>query len=174
MKIKSLLCACILALTIPLWGQNAQSPQMLARTSQGLIQGETTSVATSTAGNVVYAINMTIATTALASSDVVSCTGHASVNDYDPTTYTQYASYNDSQTVTASVKSGSPKTASCTVTVPYSWTLMESSTDTLALEYEIAITSSTGVIKRHRDVVLGYVPIPLNGAITSKTINATL
>jgi hypothetical protein len=132
-------------------------------------------MATSTAaGKVVYNITITI-DSSIPSTDTILCTGHASVLDFSAATFTAYGSYNETATVTAN-RSGN--TATCSVTVPYSWALMTMSTDTVSLEYEISVigsfTATTGIKARYQDTVVGSVSVPLNGATTTKTIKAVI
>lgn len=73
-------------------------------------------------------------------------------------------------------KSGS--TATCTVNIPYSWTLGSASTDKVTLTYEIfapvEASTSSSLPNRVSEQTIGTISVPANGATTTETITATI
>lgn len=75
----------------------------------------------------------------------------------------------------AATRSGS--TATCTVKVPYSWTLSDATSDTVSLEFDVVvptalITSNTtpGRFSSRTSTI----PMPANGATTDETVDVTI
>jgi hypothetical protein len=68
----------------------------------------------------------------------------------------------------------SSNTASCTVTIPYSWPLSFASTDTVALSYQIIAEGTTaGSAGRESSQDIATIPVPANGATTNESVSAT-
>src|SRR5215469_10974 len=77
----------------------------------------------------------------------------------------------------AATRSGS--TATCTVTIPYSWNLLNSSTDKVQLSYAISVPSTgfsgaSGLPGRISQNIFGTIKVPANGSTTTETIKATI
>jgi hypothetical protein len=75
----------------------------------------------------------------------------------------------------AATRSGS--TATCTVTIPYSWNLSSSSSDRVSLSYSIiaGVPSTTvPLATRTSGQSLPQIKVPANGATTTETIAATI
>ncbi|MBV8263145.1 MAG: hypothetical protein JOY87_04895 [Candidatus Eremiobacteraeota bacterium] len=118
-------------------------------------------------GKFVYVISITVKSV-IPSSDVIACTGTASTSD---------ASFTRSITETASVAaSRTTGSASCTVTIPYSWTLSTASSDVVNLGYSISApaTGSAGLPNRFSDQSIAQIHVPANGSTTTETIHATI
>ncbi len=108
----------------------------------------------------------------------VQCGLTASVDDENKSTYTIDNHIYDTASTKASV-SGS--TATCTVTIPYSWYLSNLSTDTVQLTYSLYIlnasaTNGSGEARTSSQFVpgAGAIKVPANNATTTFNIAATL
>jgi hypothetical protein len=117
-----------------------------------------------------FVFNFTITVdSAIASTAKIICEATASTEDV--------ASLNlilETASVTAT-RSGS--TATCTVTIPYSWNLSSATTDKVSLTYQIfAGPSSTTnpLATRVSEQNLKTISVPANGATTTETITATI
>ena len=116
--------------------------------------------------------------TAVPSGDSVLCTLGAGLIDENHTTFTVNNEIEESKSMKATV-SGS--TATCTVSLPYSWYLSSPSTDTVSLNYQLSIVSSTavnelGVARTSYQYVpgAGSIKVPSSGTTTTYTISATI
>jgi hypothetical protein len=102
---------------------------------------------------------------------VIQCAAYADGYDDTRDTYldeggTSYATVNGS-------------TATCTVTLPYSWPLASPSTDTVELSYEIQVFSPTAPYDAYDDrysehTINRSLPMPANGATTSIDVTTTI
>jgi hypothetical protein len=77
----------------------------------------------------------------------------------------------------AATRSGS--TATCTVTIPYSWSLINSTTDMVQLSYVITApgavsTGTTGLPYRASSRNFVSIKVPANAATTTETLKATI
>jgi hypothetical protein len=123
---------------------------------------------TPTTGKFVFSFTITIASTNLGS-DAIACSATASVTDSSGRGATEIASV-------AATKSGSA--ATCTVTIPYSWTLASPTLDKVALAYSISAfnsaTGSGGQPTRTSAQGLGAINVPPNGVPTPVAVKATI
>ena len=121
-----------------------------------------------TTGKFVFSFTITIASTNLGS-DPIACEANATVFDSSGRTSTETASV-------AATKSGT--TATCTVTIPYSWTLSTPTTDMVSLGFMISTANtaaaSGGQPTRTTTQTLGSVKVPANGLTTTETLKATI
>lgn len=182
-----LACVCLIAFALPAWGQQQKANEnigILGRldprtgtfkpvqvTPIDDLQAEATT-STNYTGKLVYNFAITIAST-IPTTSVITCYAGATVMS------SYYSYFQESATVVAT-RSGS--TAKCTVVIPYSWSLATASAaaDSVTLIYNIEATSTsttagTLVLRSNSSYYsLGSVPIPLNGATTTKSIAATI
>jgi hypothetical protein len=122
-------------------------------------------------GTLKYAFTVKL-DTSVSSTEALVCVANADVYDGTGTDY-----YEETSAGTATV-SGS--TGTCTVSIPYSWSLVDGSTDTVSLSYELVIvpTSSSSVLaefsRRDHSSELPAIAVPVSGATTNIPISATL
>ena len=76
------------------------------------------------------------------------------------------------------VATRSGTTATCTVTIPYSWGLASAATDKVMLNYLITspvmATATTALPSRTSSQGIGQIAVPANGSTTNKSVNATI
>jgi hypothetical protein len=68
-------------------------------------------------------------------------------------------------------------TAKCTVTIPYSWALLNPATATVSLTYSLSAskaTAATGLLARSSTGGIASIPLPANGVTTTQAVNAVL
>jgi hypothetical protein len=68
-------------------------------------------------------------------------------------------------------------TAKCTVTIPYSWTVLNLTTAKVSLTYSLSggkATATAGLVSRSNSGGIASIPVPANGATTTQTVNAVL
>lgn len=133
-------CLCLIALTAPVCAQQRLAGRLDSNRPTPAIAPEGTeaaiNAATTFAGSWVFKVTITIKST-LPTSDAIACTATASVFDSNPNPpFNVFTSYDEVASVQAT-RSGS--TATCTVTIPYSWSLDFASTDTVALDFAISV-----------------------------------
>jgi hypothetical protein len=119
-------------------------------------------------GKFVVKFTITVSST-LPTTDVISCGVSAEVLD----TSTQFILL-DSATV-AATRSGS--TATCTVTLPYSWSLGSSTLDKALLSFTIsspATTAGTQYPNRYSQHSFASISIPATGVTTNFTLTPTI
>jgi hypothetical protein len=115
--------------------------------------------------------------TPVASGEELICTADAGVDDYNTSTDVYYNYYDEDAAAVAKV-TGS--TATCTVDIPYSWSLEYASTDTVGYSYELEIapsTTSSSLIDfgyRLHESLLPSTKVPATGATTTIAVSATL
>lgn len=133
--------------------------------------------AVATTGTLVAKFTMKLVTPVPSGGEVL-CGLNASVQDENTSTYTFANQIFESASTKAAV-SGS--TATCTVTIPYSWFLTYASTDTVQLTYMLYVLNGTATTQANEARSSSqYVPgagairVPANGATTTYTISATL
>jgi len=119
-------------------------------------------------GKFVFNFTITVSST-LASTAKILCEASASTEDVSTLNFIA-----ETASVTAT-RSGS--TATCTVTIPYSWNLSSSTTDKVSLSYQIiaGVPSTTiPLATRTSEQSLKTIAVPANGATTTETITATI
>jgi len=144
----TLLAASFLALTTAMW-------------AQGGVQSE---AATTYTGKFVYSFTITIEST-ISTSVPIYCYAKVQTSDSGDT-------LSETGSVTAT-RSGS--SATCTVTLPYSWSLATESSDKVNLSFEVAADTSLEY-PPVRDVnhQLGQISVPANGATTTEKISVVM
>ena len=174
------LCPCLLGMSVSLWGQDAAAVHGIRgyldpRTGifhsmphPALPDGETPAT-TTFGGKFVFNFTITVSST-LATTDKIACSATASLEDVSSLNFIV-----ENAEVVAT-RTGS--TATCTVTIPYSWNLSSSSLDKVSLTYQIiAPVEATGAAvlpSRLSEQGLGSISVPANGATTTETITATI
>jgi hypothetical protein len=119
-------------------------------------------------GKFVFNFTITVSST-LASTAKILCEASASTEDAATLNFIV-----ETASVTAT-RSGS--TATCTVTIPYSWNLSSATTDKVSLSYEIVAgvpTATVPLATRTSAQPLKTISVPANGATTTETIAATI
>ncbi len=116
-------------------------------------------------GKFVFSFSITILSS-IPATDQIGCFAFASTFDANST-----RSIFESAAVQAK-RAGS--TATCTVTIPYSWALSSASTDTVFRSYEIFVPTTGGLPSRGSQQSLASVRVPANGSTTTVTIKATI
>jgi hypothetical protein len=132
---------------------------------QGLFYQQSPLVA-GTTGKFVYNFTIMVKST-LPASDVIECTGSASVFD------TSGRTMEESAGVAASRGAG---TATCSVSIPYSWPLAGASTDMVNLSYTITapVSGTSGLPNRFSAVGFASIHVPASGSTTTEVITATI
>jgi hypothetical protein len=78
----------------------------------------------------------------------------------------------------SSIATRSGSTATCTVTIPYSWNLATPGSDKVILSYTVEAPVNTNDItmlrQRMSRQTIGRIPVPPNGSTTNETITATI
>jgi hypothetical protein len=130
-----------------------------------------------TTGKFVFTFTVTVSST-VPKNGVVVCTAMASVSESSGQSIQQKA---------VGIVAPSAGKATCTATMPYSWTLTTTSSDKVTLSYSVEVDygyqvtdsngTSTLVELASTDKVtenLATISVPLNGATTSKSVSATI
>lgn len=159
-------------------GQNnaAASPQIernVYDASDAVVAATTTPVT----GKFVANFTIKLVTAVPSGSEVV-CALSASTDEISSTTHLLTNEIFETAGTKATV-SGS--TATCTVTIPYSWYLTTSSSDTVALSYTLEMANASAPLanplSRYSSQFVpgaGAIKVPANGTTTTYTIGATL
>jgi hypothetical protein len=124
-------------------------------------------------GTFVFKITITVKSTNLGT-DTIACAAGVDLIDQNPTTFAINGTWEEGAAV-AATRSGS--TATCTVTIPYSWSLAFGSTDTVNLDYGIEVPGSTAnppLPSRLNSHSLASMHVPANGTTTTVTVAATI
>jgi hypothetical protein len=122
---------------------------------------------TPTTGKFVFSFTVTVAST-IATATKILCQADATVTE--PTTF---FTASEIAAVTAT-RSGS--TATCTVTIPYSWPLTTASKDIVNLAFSISAGTpgSTTTSYRISTQTAGTIPVPATGSTTSLSFSPTI
>jgi len=176
-----LVCVCLLGLNASLWGQNGAA----ARGIHGYLDPQTgvfhalplvsasdsePPALTTVTGKFVVNFTITVSST-IASTLKISCGVTATV--LDSATLNEII---ESATVVAT-RSGS--TATCSVTIPYSWNLGSSTTDKVSLGYQIiapveATGSSVLPNRLSEQTAFATIAVPATGSTTTETLTPTI
>jgi hypothetical protein len=166
--------ACLIIGTQSLWGQNSltssdRRAQLLRARAQGAsTEPHTTKTYT---GTLVYNFTITVDAN-ISSSAKIQCTATAEFIDG---TVPSENFISESATVIAT-RSGS--TATCSPTIPYSWTLSTESSDTVELSYIIAAPSEASTSAQQPSRIseqtgFAYISVPATGTTTTETLTPT-
>ena len=170
---------CLLALSSSLFAQGAGQgihgyldPRTGAFHPLPRLSADATPPATSTfTGKFVFSYTITVDAT-IASSAKIVCAASATVEDNitsgNPSIFIEEAS-------ALATRSGS--TATCTVNIPYSWSLATASTDSVTLGYTIEAPAEATVAasqpSRFSNHNLPSINVPATGTTTNETVTAT-
>lgn len=125
------------------------------------------------AGTVVVNITMTIRS-GISTSSPITC--HVSTSVFEVSLTTGAFNFRFEDSATTATRNGN--TARCTVTIPYSWVIVNPATTKLSINYSLlynrSISSTTGVLSRLSIGSVATIPIPAEGATTTHTVNAVL
>jgi len=119
-------------------------------------------------GKFVFNFTITVSST-LASTAKIFCEATATTEDI--------ATANIILETAAVTATRSGSTATCTVTIPYSWNLSSASSDKVSLTYQIIAgvpTTTNPLAGRVSEQTVGTISVPANGATTTETITATI
>ena len=151
---------CLAAMTSTSWAEAKPrlTPEQLA------------AAASTVTGKLVFTTTITLSST-FPAADVIACSAQALVLDT--------GSGNDiiESTEVAATKSGS--TATCTVTIPYSWNLLTPTADFVNLTFSVRVpatpaTAAATLPNRTNTQTLGRIPIPASGTTTTETVKVTI
>ena len=180
-RLSTLLVVCMffLGMTVSLWGQSGSAVNGIRgyldpRTGifHSMPQAATQEGEPSTttfAGKLVFDFTITVSSS-ISSSAKIACEAGASLED----TATLNFILESAQVL--ATRSGS--TATCTVTIPYSWKLGSGSSDKVTLTYQITVpveaTGSSVLPSRFSEQTVGVISVPANGSTTTETVTATI
>lgn len=174
---------CFALLTQPAWGQlRTQNQALPGHFHNGAVKPTPNAIddnpdvgqaaLTTFGGTFVFKITITVKSTL--GTDTIACSAGLDVIDQNPTTFVVTGTWEEGAAV-AAVRSGG--TATCTVTIPYSWSLANGSTDMVNLDYEIAAPASSSnppLPSRFNSHSLASMHVPANGSTTTVTVTATI
>ncbi|HEX6899766.1 MAG TPA: hypothetical protein VF789_08635 [Thermoanaerobaculia bacterium] len=123
-------------------------------------------------GTIIVNITITIKS-AIPAASPISCGVSATMADIDISA----GSVNVISETATVVATRTGNTAKCTVTIPYSWTVMNSASAKVSLTYNLIggkATATTGLQVRSSIGPIANIPVPANGSTTTKTVNAVL
>jgi hypothetical protein len=180
----SFVCICFALLTQPAWGQSRlQSRTLPGHFNNGAVKPTPNAIEdnpdvgqaalTTFGGTFVFKITITVKSTNLGT-DTIGCAAGLSLADVNPTTFVVTGDWEEGATV-AAIRSGS--TATCTVTIPYSWSLANGGTDLVYPDYGIEVPASTSnppLPSRLNSHSLSSMHVPANGSTTTITVTATI
>lgn len=176
----ALCCACMLGLSGSLWAQTsavrgipgylnpktgAFHPVIEAQPQEGPPPALTTF-----AGKFVATFTITVDST-ISSTTKLACIFSASLVDTSTGNVIE-------EIAASAVSRGSGSTVTCTVTLPYSWSLGSGTTDKVSLTWNIEapveFSTSTQYPTRFSSQFLGSISVPANGSTTNEAIAATI
>jgi hypothetical protein len=177
-------CICVALLVPSAWGQlRTQNRALPGHFNNGTVKPTPNAIEdnpdvgqaalTTFGGTFVFKITITVKSTNLGT-DTIGCAAGLSLADVNPTTFVVTGDWEEGATV-AAIRSGS--TATCTVTIPYSWSLANGATDLVYPDYGIEVPASTSnppLPSRLNSHSLSSMHVPANGATTTITVTATI
>ena len=176
-----LLCACVLGSAVSLWGQEAGAvrgvPGYLdprtgefhtTRMMPMDVDSDLTPALTTFGGKLIFKFTITV-DSAIAAAAKIGCSASANLVDAGS------GNFIEESATAAATRSGT--TATCTVTIPYSWKLASSASDSISLSYTIqapveVTSAATTLPNRLSTQSLPPIKVPANGATTNETITA--
>jgi hypothetical protein len=129
--------------------------------------GVTPLAATAVSGTLKFVMTITLKSGVSADSPIV-CTGFASVRDSD---FSSEVSYNETKAIVA-IRNGN--SATCSVAIPYSWSLPNAAGSSVSLSYSVSAGSETGTTLRHHMGTLDSISVPATGTTTTRNLAVTL
>lgn len=178
-------CICFALLVPPAWGQlRTQNRALPGHFNNGTAKPTPNAIEdnpdvgqaalTTFGGTFVFKITITIKSTNLGT-DTIGCEAGVNVIDANPNPpFTVTGTWEEGAAV-AATRSGS--TATCTITIPYSWSLAFGSTDMVNPDYAIQVPASASnppLPSRLNSHSLSSMHVPANGSTTTITITATI
>ena len=175
-----LVVAFLLGLTHPGWSQQANGaagrgiPGYLdPRTgefrplAQHEAQSEEIEATTPTTGKFVVSFTITISSS-IPTADTISCGVTA--------TLFETSTFHTVEELASVAASRTGSTATCTVTLPYSWVLSTPSSDTVNLSYSITVPGTTVSLPSRTSIqtINGNLKVPGSGSTTNETVTATI
>ena len=176
-----LLCIFVVALTIPVRGQEQQPKKAVVTGIFGYLDPQTgafhpaaspatanneelLAATTPTTGKLIF--NFTISVqSALASTVGIACEASAQLVEVT----TQHIILENA--TVAATRTGT--TAKCTVTIPYSWVLVTPKTDMVTLSYTLSAPTATPALpSRLSSQTVAVITVPLTGTTTTETVSA--
>ena len=141
-----------------------------AKSKQKLTPEELAAASTTVTGKLVFTTTITLSST-FPAADVIACTGEAILVDL--------GSGGEIIETAAVAATRIGTTATCTVTIPYSWNLVTPTTDMVSVGFNINVpaTPSTPAAllpNRLSRQGLGSIKVPANGTTTTFTVKATI
>jgi hypothetical protein len=122
-----------------------------------------------TTGKFVFSFTITVSSSISASAKI-GCSATTTLIDVST------SNFFEEEAAVLATRSGS--TATCTVTIPYSWNLKSASSDKVTLAYSIdapvEATATTALPMRLSSQTIGTIAVPAPGATTTETIVATI
>jgi hypothetical protein len=177
-------CICFALLAQPAWGQfRTQNRALPGHFNNGTVKPTPNAIEdnpdvgqaalTTFGGTFVFKITITVKSTNLGT-DTIACSAGVGVIDQNPTTFVVTGTWEEGAAV-AATRSGS--TATCTVTIPYSWSLANGTTDTVNPDYAIEVPGAAAnppLPSRFNSHSLSSMHVPANGTTTTITVAATI
>ena len=122
---------------------------------------------TPTTGKFVVSFTITISSS-IPTSDTISCGVTA--------TLFETSTFHTVEELASVAASRTGSTATCTVTLPYSWVLSNPSTDTVSLSYSIIVPATTVSLPSRTSIqtINGSLKVPASGSTTNETVTATI
>jgi len=178
-----LLSACFLGMNATLWGQDAIPPNGIrgyldprTRIFHSIPHPDTLDEAapppakTIFTGSIVMNFTITVSTV-FASTAPIACIAEVGLQDSGSTTSIE-------EIAGSTVTRGTGTTVTCSVTIPYSWSLASAGTDKVRLAYSVlaplALTQTTTFPNRRGSQTIGTIAVPISGTTTTKNIRARI
>jgi hypothetical protein len=119
-----------------------------------------------TTGTLIYKFTITISSTDITTAEQIACMSTNDVFDSSGRTF-------DEQKTVAATRTGS--TATCTITVPYSWALSSASTDMISQDVNVTVPYSAITLPlRLSDQTLASIKVPASGTKTTTNVAFTI
>jgi len=168
-----ILSTCLFVAAVTILGSGQVAHQRTSRPVTSAVEDPEAAItaATTFASTFTFKITANIKST-LPSTDAIACTAEASVEDTNTSTFTITGAYDEEASVQAT-RSGS--TATCTVTIPYSWQLSFGNTDTVSLTVSVSapgffISTTNALPNRfHTHTLPSIKGVPSSGATFTLT-----
>ena len=179
-----LVCICFAVLTQSAWGQfRTQNRALPGHLNNGAAKPTPNAVEdnpdvgqaalTTFGGTFVFKISITVKSTNLGT-DTIACSAGLNLIDENLSTFIVTGTWEEEAGV-AAIRSGG--TATCTVNIPYSWSLANGGTDTVNPSYVIQVPGASAnppLPNRLNSHSLSSMHVPANGSTTTITVTATI
>jgi hypothetical protein len=179
-----LACICFALLTQSAWGQvetrsRVQSGHFTngtAKPAPNAIEDNpdvAQAALTTFGGTFVFKITITVKSTNLGT-DTIACSAGLDLIDENSSTFVVTGTWEEGASVAATRSGG---TATCTINIPYSWSLANGATDTVNPSYVIQVPGASAnppLPNRLNSHSLTSMHVPANGSTTTITVTATI